>query len=349
MSFKANDIDYLRGPSCASIHLKDNMTVCILGEIHEKKPESEASLKVQARTVSINVYLDAIFSSTLEKKWVDVYLEVDHIDLKHPQRDNIVESTDRCYLLDTIKQWEVHLQILKSNLLPHVRMHYVDIRGSHIMKPLNRTICSLWKGRYKGVDMRNPISGDDCDKIEKFMDEVDTTATSLDDKKIMEYVTTLKVTRQIEAVKDEKLRGNIKIFFLDAGYYTLLGKKVVEVRTQLLALIAEIKKLDLRWRIPRISIPNILINKMVDIGLILVDWYAYLMDAYTMGRIFRSFKGDSRDISKDRHRLIITYTGNIHADRYRQFLNRAGFTTAVQISDNNQCLDLKLLKSHLIG
>ena len=126
-----------------------------------------------------------------------------------------------------------------------------------------------------------------------------------------------KISKQIDSIKvdavKEKLESHITEWIMDDKYnYGVMTKANIEF------ILTDNEKTY---------------EKAKEIFRFIATYYGILMDAYTLGRMFRSFKQIDGKYSGDPQNIIV-YAGGFHNGRYEKFLkDKLGFKTIYDTGD----------------
>ena len=311
---------FVEGPTSLSEYKSNtwDMRIYIFGDWHEKKKKCP-DVKKDINIMSIEKFFESTF--TLNKEiTIDFYLEEQFISKLFSRSEFTVGAVlgrreDRSnYLEDTSKYFDNCFQLIKSSCpYKNTRFHYIDIR--FIPKSvliytflLTADIINFNKNieRKEFVEELLPSIKNDMKLLYDKINEVS----------LSEIFQQTKVIKQFQNIQ-ESYRPYVE------NYWT----KVC------LAYYNELKE----------NIKHMLlydgIKEKYDHNLLTV-FPGLVMDAYTMGRVFRSFSNQGKT---EQEKNVILYAGEWHKTNYENFLNYLHFNLIASSQSFNQGVDFQCL------
>ena len=233
---------------------------------------------------------------------------------------------------------------------PNLRAHYADIRPYTIDSKIRHI-------RHKFLKFFNTILDNnkiDCNDLVKYINNINSLLSDNNDY----YVKILKGKISKETFVDDIFKNKLmakqfatcpqvvknvmrKIFteeyeriIKNTPNFNILNNDIIE--------FGDICKGNYEKN------PIIIINKVRDTLLSsMIALGSIFMDAYLMGRLFRTFiepvnskynKYAQYNINPGEIHYAIIYVGDVHAQMYRKILNALNFTSSGVRTNNNQCL-----------
>lgn len=127
-----------------------------------------------------------------------------------------------------------------------------------------------------------------------------------------------KTIRQLINVRNDKVRAKLYEFFITKRIKGLLGD-TVKFYENLIRLVDDV----CLGKTLTYELKREVITDADSLGM--REHELYIMDLYTMARLFRNFYSD--DVQRQSVQHAIIYVGDAHANSYRQFLTDIGFKT----------------------
>jgi len=295
------------------------------------------------KNIHIMDYLDAKFSNTKVK--IDFYLETyytkepgirtlenyDDSDDDSDVDDDVTNFNKKDVIADLIQKFSPCLEMSKAKcrvLYPNVRFHYIDIRTTlgignscmfiwqymlNLEHWINHTdphlkllsdqisIPSLTSYMMGYLEVRN---------VKKRWESIKAEMTTYQHKKYNGYdwpwkdssiaestMNVNKVKKQVENVKDPRIRNLIKKYYED-----MVGNAITRYKNNQ-------KDLEKTFTTALLTIK---LSIIADLG-------GYIVDAYTLGRIFRNYDGDQ---TWDSFSEVLMYVGENHSKNYHLFITQ---------------------------
>lgn len=308
---------FLSGPISLTVHTRDDKTLYIFGETHVKKDICDIQ-----NSMTINKYLTDLFKTT--DVFIDFYLEMTLFLTYAPTRtSSFLEDIRR----DVIKC------ISQQSSCELVRMHYMDTRpvksdngGDYFYKAwLMHTMVTdygfMWLVRWK--DIFPILLSTDVFKFFKHL--------ILTNKYVLKELTKSYMRTQIVTWFDETLAAYINN--VDYDYI----QEIIDISNK--EDLDDMNDDDKKRTLSLLYIVTGYINGI----------QVLMMDVYSLARIFKKF---APNLNKpDEPRNIIIYSGNIHSENYRTFLNNNNFTmhNDIRSEGKRNCIDIKSIKQPLFN
>lgn len=304
--------------------------IYIFGDEHHRLPacHKESDVTVSTNTVTIDKFLQIIVEAN-PKITIDFMLEASRTPL---MRDSAESKYNRGYLFgETLKAWREHTY---ANL--HV--HFVDARfssGARDLRAMMGDTLALYDLLYITYKSKQPLSAEHTASFHKIITRLVNVVKiheakerpnefkEFDVNTILERTKTLK---QIGAIQDPVLQATVYQFFVIDGFVA----HRVSINT-LQTFVTQMQSMDLTKPPPRD-----VVHYAADFADTMVRWLTWLMDAYTMGRLFRTFE----DGATPQH--VVMYVGDFHAERYRDFLAALKFQRVAGVASKDRCLSLTM-------
>jgi len=271
------------------------------------------------KPIPFEQFLENIFIKNPDKI-MDFYIEHPFISKKIYTYEFVGANSDNDWYITRIqKYFKLCLTVDKSKCkYKNVRFHYVDIRN------INELITKI---HLLYIDISNfNANSDKQEWINKLLPlikkDIITVYNMLSNIDIEELFRETKIQKQFYNITNK----NYKDWFIK--YYTL---QFDMVKKNLLKNMKTMMSYD--------GIKNKFLTTW------LLELPGVLMDAYTIGRIFRSFEDGSP-------KNIIIYVGEWHIDNIKNMLNQIkaihiNNSTSNKIGEDFQCLTIKGLFSYL--
>jgi hypothetical protein len=311
------------------------------------KEAKEAALKKEDY-IKVEEYLKDLFLTT--NAFIDFYLETPGYtgeDYQYGVHPWLGAGRDRLVKLST--NFEECLRAITrkhSYLCRNVRVHYLDIRKEAQMKDVNDV--SHLRNVYN-IIRSNPYMAYH-NKLSQLQNDprIDETIKKLRTGDTYEYINFWKKQLlQSSIVKKEFSR-------------TILPKNVLqdflekEITIRALGIREIFRTYLTSWDTPNVNLDDIMRGISATVLL-----NAYVMDMYTISRMFKKFKNVENQ--PERPRNIILYAGDAHSTVCRKFLDQLGFQTINKTAgvnyntlDNNKygrnspaynnCVDISVFK-----
>ncbi len=297
----------------------------------------------RGKIVDVKDFLANLFKSFPESTF-DLFIEADYIKLDE-KRIERVES----YLGDTIERFSCFLKTKKTRCeFPNLHGHYADIRSIFQKMKL-----------YPDEKVSQMLETETLNKIFswRFRTMMDT------DFLIMNEL----IRKQLAKVNDRRVS---QLLNKEMGDMQQVFKEIFEIWEKTAALawredVGKFKHVDVvdddDDDMSKFSdAERRLRSKVVDIGNMLFDGFATLMDLYLLGRMFglRNVTQDLETyISTPRHSdLCVIVAGGWHIDNYILFLSKLGYQIQFQKDGGStkyhigfQCTDVSDLNLGLVG
>jgi len=278
---------------------------------------------------------------------IDVFVEARFVTGSEQQPDYANYPKEKGYLFrDTFTRLGSCLRVQKRGCeFPNVRVHYVDVRhSSRLIQSWRDMSDVLEHWVFLPVDTAHETwnTSDWLEYLDEqvgFMRETNRKyggGKNMDDFPLEMIVQQSKIMKQLAHIPNEALRTAVYNYILRDGFYGLHRFSLRDVEHVLQAM--EVAGYPRRKsQVPRgVFAP---LNHAAQLAIReleqrFIPWYALLMDAYTMARMFRTYQ----NAPSAQH--VIMYTGNAHASNYTRFLESIGFRKEFYTENSTQCLDL---------
>ncbi len=293
-------VDMITGPFTLTVHKSDihNKYIYVFGEIHGK--ENGCKCKIEQKCPTITEYLLKLFETT--DVFIDFYLEIDS--------DNYIFDFGNKYYLDELRNKMQNcirpITRKEKKECRLTRMHHVDVRR------LSRATdgieyCKLFcKGEF---DTKTIVPQKDIKKIVEIFHKL-----SLSKKDFVDYcLSNMVINKNTQSYLKDNIYKFIEkkiISHIDAYNYKNIRKYILNI----------IKILSTGEEFTPIIISEIRI-----LGSLFFYISVYIMDYYTLSRIFREFKISDKQYQPIKPTNIIIYVGDLHAELYREFFTTLNF------------------------
>lgn len=282
------DVFVLQGPTAISewFSQKFKKHIYVLSDTHDRKYGCKAK-----NGTFINV--DELLKMTIKDnpdKLMDFYFEA----VYRNKYDTKVYDYKDSFMSDAFKAFENCFEVSKTNCkYKNVRFHYVDIRGSTDILLNIDNLQSQIRYIYINSDL-------------KYLDTVKTLAQYLLDElpELKMLFLHVKIMKQINNIRDSFIYEELYRFLLDEG---------LPIYSMLKLILSELLQLDVK-SLSAIELEHFVVKCEKAI----INFTSYLMDCYTLARMFRSFKHGEDP------KYIIIYVGGNHARLYERFSNFIG-------------------------
>lgn len=297
------DIFVLQGPTTISEWFSQKLKkhIYILADTHNRLYGCKAK-----NGTFINV--DELLKMTIKDnsdKLLDFYFEA----VYRNKYDTKVYDYKDSFMSDAFKAFENCFEVSKTNCkYKNVRFHYVDIRGStDILLNIDNLQNQL---RYMYIDSDL-----------KYLNTVKTLTRYLLDElpELKILFVEAKIMKQINNIRDRFIYEELYRFLLDEGHpiYSILKQ-----------ILFEILQLDVR------SLSAIELERfIVKCQKAMISFTSYMMDCYTLARMFRSFR------YVEDPKYVIIYVGGNHARMYERFLEFIGMQLVGKNESEPKMLD----------
>ena len=320
---------FIEGPVGVSEYFSKNMAkhIYLFSDLHHK---DKICTDVNIRRVHINDFLVSTLTDNADKV-IDFYLEADfHSKRLDEIGKNYKTSKEPSYLKDVRLKFNSCFLLCKDKVeklckYKNVRFHYSDVRVSmHFLMKLRRLENILRKLHDVNV---NSLILTSCIKKSAFDLLEESTEMSLD-----HILDISKVNKQFNHINDSNIRGMIIEYWMKLGNIKY---------TNMINTLRELSSYEL----PRYNIfkqHKLISDHMKNLSSLPV----FVMDAYLIGRMFRSFDQNILNYSKD-PKFIIVYAGREHIKNYADFFEYIGIkliakNTSDEPGINYQCIKLNI-------
>ena len=264
-----------------------------------------------ARPIHLTDFLTMTFKDNLDKT-IDFFLERTYLSQASTlPRD--IENSKESYLKDAKEMFD-------RTTFENVRLHEVDVRrGSRFSRMLDTLENGLARMFIRMIDV---VNEENILRIRNLGHDIMNYLANHD---ILSIMREHKILKQFENISDPGLRTIVTNYWLKRGR-TLYKILTLNVRySQELSYDSHQKDQSSTFR---------LLDMLFEFGL-------FLMDAYAIGRMFRSFR-DAED-----PKYIMVYAGAAHTKSYEKFFKYLGLQlVGKNVSDlegeDFQCLRLGL-------
>ncbi len=328
---------FLRGAGGVTFMTSGNhepRKILLIGDQHTKEyANCNAS---HDKVIDVKDYLANLFESFPELTF-DLFIEADYRKLN--EQRVIPEPS---FLEDTIKRFSCFLKTKKTRCeFPNLHGHYADIRS---IFPEEMIL-------YPDEKVSQMLKTETLNEIFswRFRTMMDTDFLRVNEL----------IRKQLAKVNDRRVS---QLLNKEMGDMQQVFKEIFEIweKTAALALregVIEFKQDTLEFS----DAERRLRSKVVDIGNMLFDGFATLMDLYLLGRMFglRNLTQDLETrISTPRHSdLCVIVAGGWHIDNYTVFLSQLGYQIQFQKNVESlyegeigfQCTDVSDLNLGLVG
>lgn len=278
-----------------------------------------------AKPVRIDEFLARTFEDNKDKT-IDFFVEHGFIP-KHGKSKTVFNKES--YLKDVKDHfascWTQDRELFaKECPYLNVRFHRVDMR--YYLEP-SRTTVMLQSRIIRALGDNSKATRDQ--KMDRIRQLSIRLMTHLEERDLLTILGDNKTLKQFANIGDEQLRK------LTSKYWISRGSILYERLKILLPKLVEL--------------PNSTFGKFYEPHRTLIreimratfDFQIFLMDAYTMGRVLRSFNSVSGEQSETPRHIII-YVGGEHADNYAEFFRYLGIKLIGRnVSDNKEASDFQ--------
>lgn len=275
--------------------------------------EAKAAALKKEEYIKVEKYLKDLFLNT--PAFIDFYLETpgytgqDYRDGLHPW----VFGTNRLAKLSA--NFADCLRAIKrkdSYLCRNVRVHYLDIRKEGEMKDVNdvshlRTVYNSIKLQPKLPDAVKLLRLENDPRIDETIKKLRTPDTD-------EYTNFWKKQLLQSSILEKEF---LRTILPKAVLKDFLEKEIIDAALRYRYIFQKYLK---SWDTPEINLDMVLIGIS---HTVLIN--AFVMDMYTIARMFKKFKNVENQ--PERPRNIILYAGDAHSTVCRKFLDHLGFET----------------------
>ena len=289
------DVFILQGPTAISEWFSQKLKkhIYILSDTHDRLYGCKAK---NGKFINIDELLKMTIKDNTDKL-MDFYFEA----VYRNKYDTKVYNYKDSFMSDAFKAFENCFEVSKTNCkYKNVRFHYVDIRGS---TDILLNIDNL-QSQIKSI-RQNPESGYTNTYIkilaQYIMDELPELKILFVEAKIM---------KQINNIRNSLIYDGLYKFLLDEG---------LPIYATLKSILSDI----LQFNANNMSIAE-LEDFFSKCEQVMVNFTSYIMDCYTLARMFRSFKNTRNSITVEDPKYIIIYVGGNHARRYERLLEFIG-------------------------
>jgi len=288
---------------------KYNMDVYLFGDSHTytykcpgKRVEQNAALFIEQQ----------IKTST---DFVDLYLEVPYI-----AKGKYKTRISSCYMADLqSKKLSPCFDWLKNGKCPYpnLRAHYVDARNNYI-DPIYFSLVTIFiKAFYNNMITEGELQ---AVKNSKKLAAIFKTKTSLV-KHVQTLISNTKIQKQLDAIKDPEIINAINIHkkdWIETSTHDTNIKFNIMTWDEILKVLNKIKS----GFGPQIQRENKRLGGPLYYSI--ASYNGFLMDIYTVGRMFRTYEPVENKFS-GRARKLIIYAGSQHTHRYEKLLKTLNF------------------------
>lgn len=309
----------IEGPVSISEYFSQQLQkhIYLIADVHVRRMKCPDP---NARTILLTDFLAMTFNDNRDKT-LDFYLEQRYA----PNEPFSNQRSKESYLKDVKERFKECYQFNRLDPVldcqfKHVRFHRVDIR---YRSPIGTSIQELHGTLFRlFITMDSEITEKRLSLVKEIGLEI---ITYLKDNSIIDVMRQNKILKQYENIVDPRLRELTMKYWLKRGKNVY--KRLVSAIHYPQTVSSESHEQDFRP-------VSILLYVLFDFGL-------FLMDAYTVGRIFRSF-----NMAED-PKYVIVYAGRGHIVNYAEFFSYLGLQLVGKNSsevegEDFQCLRLGL-------
>lgn len=303
--------------------------VILIGENHALVAQD-----CKGKTTSVSKFIQEQIAQS--KSIIDVFIEANFLA---PDSKREREDFGNSELGQTMKIFKECLIPSKIKcLFPMLRMHYIDVRSGlekdenfgHILVLVHEIVKNFSQHIYNQEDFHDLYTLVESNRDYKTIFGRKESIL----KWIQENTGYSKIVKQMQEIRDEKLRLALQIF-IDNEIENIFNQHDIK---HLLynSFHDSLENLQLDFGDP---IPKIIIDEIAEVVIaanILFKVAVKYMDQYTLARMFREFKNSNSPSN------IIVLAGNYHISTYKRFLLSIGFTSSFvgEKTSVEQCLVL---------